>query len=164
MLNKRSPGVRLTTLILIEAPSSASHRGTAGVGSTTSTTSSGGDRRRFDTPPHQCYGGIDRQARPRARGVVHQDGAGRRHRQMQAAPAPWLTAMAPDREALVVGGAWRFTWEWRAARGARAGRPCVRGPARSMPALPGGQAPHDHLDAQHIAVRRPGGLRPQAAG
>jgi hypothetical protein len=53
---------------------------------------------------------------------------------------------------------------WRAARWARAGMPWVRGPARAMPARPGGPAPHDRIAAPTRAVVRRGGLRPQASG
>src|SRR5919108_30827 len=48
-------------LILIEAPSSAYRRGTAGVGHTTFR--SGGDLMRFYTKPHKFYCGIDLHAR-----------------------------------------------------------------------------------------------------
>jgi hypothetical protein len=49
-------------LIRMETPSSADHRGAAGVGQTTARR--GGDLRRFGTTPHQFYGGVDLHARP----------------------------------------------------------------------------------------------------
>lgn len=51
---------------------------------------------------------------------------------------------------------------WLADRCAREGMPFVLGHARSLKAIHGGQAPHDQLDAQKIAVLLRGGMRPQA--
>jgi hypothetical protein len=51
---------------------------------------------------------------------------------------------------------------WLADLCAREGIPCGRGQALSMKAIPGGQATHDTLDAQQIALRFRGGMRPQA--
>lgn len=94
--------------------------------------------------------------------VVNQDGEVRLHRHRKAAPAPFLQAMAPDREARVVGVEGLFPWYGLADRCARDGLPCVRGHARALKALPGGQATHDTIDAQNIAVLRRGGRRPPA--
>jgi hypothetical protein len=86
------------------------------------------------------------------------------HRQMQAGPAPLLQTIAPSRAALVVWGAWLFTWSWRADLWAREGLPCVRGHALSMQAIPEGKATHAPSAAQQIAVLLRGGRLPQAAG
>jgi hypothetical protein len=127
-------------------------------------TSSGGDLRRFSTQPHQLYGGLDRHARTRSRGRLDREGAIVLHRQMQAAPEPFLKAMAPEREALVVGVACLCTWSWLAALWAQAGLPCVLGHALSMNALHGGQAKHDTSASHKLAVVRRGGMLPQASG
>jgi len=81
---------------------------------------------------------------------------------MTAGPEPFLKALAPSREDLVVGVACRFPGDWRADRCARAGMPCVLGPVRSMKAIHGGQAQHDPIDAPKMAVWLRGGLLPQA--
>jgi hypothetical protein len=86
------------------------------------------------------------------------------HRDLKAAPEPFLRAIAPYREDLVVSVAGRFTWSWLAARCAQEGMPCVLGHALDMTAIPGGKATHETLAAHKMAVRRRGGRRPQASG
>jgi transposase len=81
---------------------------------------------------------------------------------MPAGPAPFLKAIAPYREDLVVCVACLFTWYWLADLCAREGLPCVLGHAVSMQAIHGGKATHDQIDAQNIAVLRRGGMLPQA--
>jgi hypothetical protein len=82
---------------------------------------------------------------------------------MNAAPAPVLKAMAPDRAACVGWGEGLVTWDWLAARGAQDGRPCGLGPALSLTARHGGTA-HTARSAAHPgAGRRRGGMRPQAS-
>jgi hypothetical protein len=103
-------GVGSSRLILIEAPSPAYRRGIAGAGYT-STRARGGDLRRFYPQPHQFDCGIDRHARTMERCVLTQDGAIVRHRHMPAGPAPFLQAVAPDREDLVVCVECLFTWD-----------------------------------------------------
>jgi transposase len=148
-------------MILMEAPSPADRRGTAGAGST-STRSRGGDLRRFYTQRHKFYCGIDLHARTRSLGVLNQDGAIVRHRHRQAGPAPVLNAIAPDRDDLVVCVECLFTWAWLADLCTQEGSPFVLGPALYMKAIHGGQAKHDKLDAHQIAVRLRGGMLPQA--
>jgi hypothetical protein len=96
-------------LILIEAPSSAYRRGTAGVGHTTSRR--GGDLMRFYTKPHKFYGGIDFHARSMYLCVLNQEGEILLHQHMKAGPEPFLKALAPYREDLVVCVECIFTWD-----------------------------------------------------
>jgi hypothetical protein len=105
-------------LILIEAPSSADHRGTAGAGEMRS--SRGGDRRRFSTTPHQFYWGIDWHVSTIDLCVLHQHGEMVLHRNMQTAPAPFLQAIALYRADLVGCGAGLFTWDLAGATAGRA--------------------------------------------
>jgi hypothetical protein len=51
---------------------------------------------------------------------------------------------------------------WLADRGAPAGMPCVRGHGLDMKALPGGQATHEPIASQQMALWRRGGMLPQA--
>jgi transposase len=81
---------------------------------------------------------------------------------MQASPDTFLTGMAPDRDDRVVAVEGLVTWYGMADLWAQAGIPCVRGHARSMPAMDGGQAHTDQLEAHKMAVLRRGGLRPEA--
>jgi transposase len=84
------------------------------------------------------------------------------HRQMNAAPEPFLQAMAPYREGLVVAVECLLTWYWLADLCAAQGIPFVLGPALSMKAIHGGQARNDKIDAPKIAALLRGGLLPQA--
>lgn len=95
---------------------------------------------------------------------LNRDGAILGPRNMPASPEPFLKAIAPYREDLVVCVACIFTWDWLAALCAREGLPFVLGHALSMTAIHGGKATNDTLDAQQIAVLLRGGMRPQADG
>jgi hypothetical protein len=95
---------------------------------------------RFDPNQPQLYCGIDLHARTMSVCLLHQGGAMRVHRPIPAGPAPFLKVMAPYRQGLVVGVACICTWSGRADLCARAGLPCVLGPALSMQARHGGQA------------------------
>ena len=114
------------------------------------------------TKPHQCSGGIDLHARTRYGGILNQDGEIRRHRHMPARPEPFLQAIAPSGEALVVAVACRFPWSWLADLGAPPGIAFVLGHALYLKAMPGGTANNATIDARKIAVLRRGGRRPQA--
>jgi transposase len=81
---------------------------------------------------------------------------------MKAAPEPFLKAMAPYREDLVVCVECIFTWYWLADLCAHEGIPFVLGHALYMKAIHGGKAKNDKIDAQKIAVLLRGGMLPQA--
>jgi transposase len=81
---------------------------------------------------------------------------------MQAAPEPFLQAIAPYREDLVVCVECIFTWYWLADLCAQAGIPFVLGQALYMKAIHGGKANNDTIDAHNIAVLLRGGMLPQA--
>ena len=112
----------------------------------------GGDLRRFSTHPHQCSWGIALHARRMDVCIVSQEGERLVHRTMNAAPAPFLKAIAPDRDGLVVAVACLFTWDGLADLGAQEAMPFVLGHARSMKALHGGTAKTDTIDSQTIAT------------
>src|SRR5262249_17511313 len=97
---RRLEAVRCSALILIEAPSSAYPCGMLRLGNIT--LSRGGDLRRFSTTQHPWYCGIDRHAHTMDVCILSQDGEGVLHRHMQAAPASFLTALAPDRDGRAV--------------------------------------------------------------
>jgi transposase len=81
---------------------------------------------------------------------------------MPAGPAPFLKAVAPYREDLVVCVECMFTWYWLADLCAREGIPFVLRHALYMKAIHGGKAKNDKIDAQKIAVLLRGGMLPQA--
>jgi hypothetical protein len=84
--------------------------------------------------------------------VLNQDGEMVLHRHMKAAPDPFLRAIAPYREGLVVCVECLFTWYGLADLCAHEGIPCVLGHARSMQAIHGGKAKNDTIDAHKMAV------------
>jgi transposase len=117
---------------------------------------------RFYTKQHQFYCGIDLHARTMYLCVLNQEGEILVHRNMPAGPDPFLKAIAPYREDLVVCVECIFTWYWLADLCAREGIPFVLGHALYMKAIHGGKAKNDKIDAQKIAVLLRGGMRPQA--
>jgi transposase len=94
--------------------------------------------------------------------ILNQDGAVLFHRNMKAGPDPFLKAMAPYREDLVVRVECIFTWYWLADLCTREGIPFVLGHALYMKAIHGGKARNDKIDAHKIAVLLRGGMLPQA--
>ena len=95
--------------------------------------------------------------------ILNQDGEVLLHRDMKAAPGPFLKAIAPYREDIVVCVEGLFTWYWLADLCAQEGIPFVLGHALSMKAIHGGKAKNDRLDAHKIAVLWRGGMLPQAS-
>ena len=117
---------------------------------------------RFYTTQHQFYCGIDLHARSMYVCILSQDGAIVLHRNMPAAPDPFLKAVAPYREGLVVAVACLFTWYWLADLCADQGIPFVLGHALYMKAIHGGKAKNDKIDSQKIAALLRGGMLPKA--
>jgi hypothetical protein len=117
---------------------------------------------RFYTNQHQFYCGIDLHARSMSVYMVSQEGESLVHRNMKAAPEPFLKAIAPYRDNLVGAVACLFTWYWLADLCAQEGIPFVLGHALSMKAIHGGKAKNDKIDAQKIAGLLRGGMLPQA--
>jgi transposase len=117
---------------------------------------------RFYTTQHQFYCGIDLHARAMYVCILSQDGEVVLHRNMKAAPEPFLKAIAPYRDGLVVAVECIFTWYWLADLCAQEGLPFVLGHTLYMKAIHGGKAKNDKIDAQKIAVLLRGGMLPQA--
>jgi transposase len=95
--------------------------------------------------------------------IVRHAGAMLLHRNMQAAPEPFLKAIAPYRDGLVVAVECIFTWYWLADPGARDGIPFVLGHALYMKAMHGSKAKTAKIDSQKIAALLRGGMLPQAS-
>jgi transposase len=117
---------------------------------------------RFYTHRHPFYCGIDLHARSMYVCIVNHAGEILLHRNMKAAPEPFLKAIAPYREGLVVAVECMFTWYWLADLCAQEGMAFVLGHALSMKAIHGGKAKNDRIDSQKIAGLLRGGLLPQA--
>ena len=69
---------------------------------------------RFFTDPHQNYCGIDLHARSMYLCIQNREGIVVLHKNMQARPDPFLKAIEPYREDVVVGVECIFTWYWLA--------------------------------------------------
>ena len=117
---------------------------------------------RFYNTQHQFYCGIDLHARSMYVCIVSHDGELLVHRNMKAAPEPFLKAIAPYRDGLVVAVECTFTWYGLAALCAQEHIPCVLGHALSMKAMHGGKAKNDKIDSQKIATLLRGGMLPKA--
>jgi transposase len=128
----------------------------------TRTHSRGGDLMRFYTKQHPFYCGIDLHARSMYVCIVNQEGDILLHRNMKAAPDPFLKAVAPYRDGLVVAVECIFTWYWLADLCADEGIPFVLGHALYMKAIHGGKAKNDKIDSHKIAALLRGGMLPQA--
>jgi transposase len=118
---------------------------------------------RFYTKQHKFYWGIDLHARTMYVCILNRDGEVLLHRNMKAAPEPFLKALAPYREDLVVCVECMFTWYWLADLCVQEGIPFVLGHALYMKAIPGGKAKNDKIDSHKIAALLRGGMLPQAA-
>ena len=117
---------------------------------------------RFYTKQHPFYCGIDRHARTMDVCILSQDGEIVLHRNMPAGPAPFLKAIAPYREDIVVCVECIFTWYWLADLCAREEIAFVLGHALYMKAIHGGKATNDKIESPKIATLLRGGLLPQA--
>jgi len=117
---------------------------------------------RFYTQPHPFYCGIDLHARSMYLCILDRDGQTVLHRNMPSAPEPFLTAVAPFREGLVVGAECVFCWYWLADLCAREAIAFVLGHALYMKAIHGGKAKNDKIDSYKIAGLLRGGMFPQA--
>ena len=117
---------------------------------------------RFYTNPHPFYCGIDLHARTMYVCLMNHDGEILLHRNMKAAPEPFLKAIAPYRDGLVVAVECIFTWYWLADLCADEGIAFVLGHALYMKAIHGGKAKNDKIDSQKIAALLRGGMLPQA--
>ena len=126
-------------------------------------TKEGGDLMRFYTNQHPFYCGIDLHARSMYVCILSHDGEILLHRNMKAAPEPFLKAIAPYRDGLVVAVECLFTWYWLADLCAQAGIAFVLGHALYMKAIHGGKAKNDTIDSHKIAALLRGGMLPQAS-
>jgi transposase len=117
---------------------------------------------RFYTTQHQFYCGIDLHARSMYVCILNQDSEIMLHRNRPAAPEPFLKAVAPSRDGLVVAVECLFTWYGLADLCACAGMPFGLGHALSRKAIHGGKAKNEKMDSQNIAVLLRGGRLPQA--
>jgi hypothetical protein len=114
------------------------------------------------TGQHAYYCGIDLHARSLYLHVLDGAGVTRLERDIPASPAPFLDAVGPYRDGLVVGCECMFAWYWLADLCERERIPFALGHALAMKAIHGGKAKNDRLDAATIAGLLKGGFFPLA--
>ena len=117
---------------------------------------------RFYTQSHAHYCGIDLHAKTMYLCILDREGEVVLHQNLRSRPEPFLAAVAPYREDLVVACECIFTWYWLADLCRREGIAFVLGHALYMKAIHGGKAKNDKVDAFKIASLLRGGNLPQA--
>jgi transposase len=120
-------------------------------------------RRCFQPPADtRFYAGVDLHARSLFLSILDRDGQGRFARHLPAAPEPFLRAVEPFRDGLVVGCACMPCWYWLADTCRDAKIAFVLGHAWAMKAVHGRKTKCDRHDAQAIARLLRGGNFPLA--
>jgi transposase len=119
---------------------------------------------RYFQPPADArfYAGVDLHARSLFLVILDRDGDERFSRNLTAAPAPFLKAVQPFREGLLVGCECMHCWYWLADTCRDEGIPFVLGHAWAMKAVHGNKTKCDRHDAQAIARLLKGGNFPLA--
>jgi transposase len=114
----------------------------------------------FYTQQHKHYCGVDLHARSMYLCVIDHDAQVLLHRNLRAGPGPFLNALEPYRDDLVVGAECVFTWYWLADLCARENIHFVLGHALDMKAVHGAKTKNDRIDSQRIAALLRGGNFP----
>jgi len=117
---------------------------------------------RFYTQQHKFYCGIDLHARSMYLCILDQDGNILLHKNIHAQPDPFLKAVEPYREDLVVSVECMFSWYWLADLCAEHRIAFVLGHALYMKAIHGAKVKNDKIDARKIAALLRAGMIPQA--
>ena len=119
---------------------------------------------RYFPPPTDTrfYAGVDLHARALFLSVLDRDGQERFARNLPAAPAPFLKAVQPFRDGLVVGCECVHCWYWLADTCRDHGIAFALGHAWALKAVPGSKATCDRHDAQASARLLRGGNFPLA--
>ncbi len=117
---------------------------------------------RFYTNSHMHSCGIDLHAKTMYLCILDREGKILLHQNIKSRPEPFLAAVRPFREDLVVAVECMFTWYWLADLCRNEGIEFVLGHALYMKAIHGGKAKNDKLDAYKIASLLRGGTLPKA--
>ena len=114
----------------------------------------------FYTRQHRFYCGIDLHAKTMYVCVQNQAGDVLESKNLPAAPAEFLAAIAPYREDIAVGVECLFLWYWLADLCAQESIPLALGHALYMRAIHGAKAKNERIDAHKITSLLRGGLLP----
>jgi len=111
---------------------------------------------------HKFYCGIDLHARTMYLCVLDQQANVCLHKNIRARPTPFLDAIEPFMDDVVVGVECMFTWYWLADLCYENDIHFVLGHALYMKAIHGGKAKNDRIDSEKIAGLLRGGVFPRA--
>ncbi len=117
---------------------------------------------RLYTEQRHFYCGIDLHTRWMYVCILSHEGEVVFHKNLPASPEPFLDAIAPYRDALVVGVECMFSWYWLADLCAQEGIEFVLGHALYMRAIHGAKIKNDKVDSRKIASLLRGGNFPLA--
>ena len=117
---------------------------------------------RFYTHRREFYCGIDLHTRWMYLCIISHDGEIVLHKNIRTGPDPFLRAIAPYRDGLVVGVECIFTWYWIADLCRREGIDFTLGHALYMKAIHGAKVKNDKVDSRKIAALLRGGTFPMA--
>jgi len=115
---------------------------------------------RFYTQRHQYTAGIDLHGRSMYLCLLDGNGQIQLHRNLPAAPEPFLLAIEPYRDDMIVAVECMFAWYWLADLCVDQNIAFALGHALYMKAIHGGKAKNDRLDAEKIARLTYGGNLP----
>lgn len=117
---------------------------------------------RFYTTSHQHYCGVDLHTKTLYLCVLDSGGNVLLHRNFPAKPAPFLKAIEPYRDDLVVGVECMFSWYWLANLCLEQSIAFLLGHALYMKSIHGGKTKSDKIDSEKIARLIRGGNFPMA--
>lgn len=111
---------------------------------------------------YQYFCGVDLHTSTMYLCVQDQAGQVQLHKNIRSRPRPFLEAVQPFRDGLVVASECVFCWYWLADLCRAEGIEFVLGHALYMKAIHGGKTKNDRIDAEKIAMLLRGGMLPQA--
>lgn len=117
---------------------------------------------KFYTNSHKFYCGADLHTKTIYLCILDQEGKILMHRNILAKPAPFLEAISPYREDVVVGVECMFSWYWLADLCVQENIKFILGHALYMKCVHGGKSKSDKIDSEKIARLIRGGNFPQA--
>ena len=117
---------------------------------------------RFYTQTHEHFCGIDLHTKTMYLCILNPSGDILLHKNIPAKPEPFLDAIQPFREDIVVGVECMFSWYWLADLCLQKHITFILGHALYMKAIHGGKAKSDKIDSEKIARLIKGGTFPLA--
>lgn len=117
---------------------------------------------KFYTNSHTHYCGVDLHTKTLFICILDQEGKVLMHKNLSAKPKPFLRAIAPFRNDLIVGVECMFSWYWLANLCLKENIAFILGHALYMKSIHGGKTKSDKIDSEKIARLIRGGNFPLA--